>query len=134
MIEIKADQFPIRRCIYCKDQGEENIFILSDRWDKNLDLDSKNIVGELVSMNNEVFEILSNDSSLGLGAPICFQLVARRLTLIDKIKRLRTETEAGLRDTKMFLDSYGYDEAKEMLIEEVRNQKSRILVAGESDG
>ncbi len=125
MIEIKADRFPIHRCIYCKGEGEENIFILSDRWDKNPDLDSKNIVGELVSMSDEVFEILSDDSSPGLGAPICFQLAARRLTLLDKLKRLRAETGAGLMDVKVSLDSYGYDEAKEMLMEKVRRQKSK---------
>lgn len=125
MIEIKADRFPVHRCIYCKGQGEENIFVLSDRWDKNPELDPKNIVGELVSKDDEVFEILSDNSSPGLGAPICFQLMARRLTLVDKIKRLRAETEAGLRDAKMFLDSYGYNEDKEMLIEKVRRQKAR---------
>lgn len=126
MIEIKVDdRFPIHRCIYCKDQGEENMFILSGRWDKNPKLDPENIIGTTVTiiigttvtMDGDMFEILYDDSSPKLGAPTCFQLVAKRLTRIDKIKRLRKETGAGLYFAKTFLEEHGYAKAKQMLQE-----------------
>lgn len=79
MIEIKADRFMMRRCVYCRGQGDENMFILSDRWDNNPELDPENIVGSTVSRNGELYEVVADDSSHGLGAPMCFQLVTKRL-------------------------------------------------------
>ncbi len=126
MIEIKiADIFPIRRCIYCKGQGEENIVILSDRWDNHPELDPKNIVGMVVSVKGDMFEILFDDSSVGLGAPKCFQLAAKRLSKADKVKRLRGETGAPLMPTKVLLDNHSYDDAKRIIMDVQKEVKDR---------
>jgi len=134
MIEIKADRFPIRRCVYCKGQGEESLFILSDRWDNNPELDSENIDGTLVSIGDDIFEILYDDSSVKLGAPECFQLMAKRLSKVDKIKRLRAETGAPLMPTKILLDDHSYDDAKKIIMEVQEEIKGRGGVEDWLDG
>lgn len=134
MKNIKSDRFPIRRCLYCQGQGEENLFVLSDRWDNNPELDSKSIVGTLVSRDRDVYEILHDDSSPKLGAPECFQLIAKRLSKLDKIKRLRAETGAPLMPTKILLDDHSYDDAKKIIMEvqeEVKGQGIEDWLSGQ---
>jgi len=68
------DIFAIHRCIYCRGTGIEDMFALSGRWDDNLELDPKNIVGKTVTVEDRQFVVMFNDS----GSKI-FMLVSREI-------------------------------------------------------
>ena len=80
------DCWALRRCIYCKDQGPEDIFALIGGWDENEHTDKSLFkVGAVimvtdrhnVSLGN--FEIIRDESpKYSLSGRLCFSFVARR--------------------------------------------------------
>ncbi len=86
MINIKSfDHFLMRRCVYCKKEGQENLFVLFGSWDDNPELDpekAKDLVGLTVcskttyAKEGDLFKIISAESASPKLGTNCFSFLA----------------------------------------------------------
>lgn len=85
---LRVDDFwALHRCIYCKGQGEENIFALIGGWDENKHIADRSLfkAGSVIMVTDRHnvplgnFEIIRDESpAYTSSGRLCFTFVARR--------------------------------------------------------